>query len=267
MKSKESRKNEFIKKSKEKFGDKFDYSKVEYVNATTPVILICKEHGEFEMQPKSHLNSNTGCIECSKQVQRKKKTLIDGKDRKQLREYRIWNALRSRARDLNRSDAKYYAEKGISICERWDSFENFYHDMGECPENYSIDRIDPNKGYCPENCRWADSFTQSKNRGDFNKIFTYKGESKVLKDWAREFNIKYTTLYQRIYRSGLTFEQAIQDDPFKKLISYEGEQHTLTEWCKIKNMEYKVVLNRIDKHKWSFEEAITTPKGVRRNKI
>ena len=107
----------------------------------------------------------------------------------------------------------------------------------------------------------------SKNRGDFNKIFTYKGESKVLKDWARELGIKYTTLYQRIYRSGLSFEEAIQKDPFKKLISYEGEQHTLAEWCRIKNMEYNVVLNRIDKHKWSFEEAITIPKGMRRNKI
>lgn len=262
-----NKKDEFIKKSKEKFGNKFDYSKVEYVNGTTPVVLICSEHGEFTILPKSHLSSNTGCKECSNQSQKRKKTLIDGKDRKQLREYRIWKALRSRVKDSNRPDAKYYSEKGITICERWDSFENFYHDMGECPENYSIDRIDPDKGYCPENCRWASASIQSKNRGDFNKIFTYKGESKVLKDWARELGIKYTTLYQRIYRSGLSFEEAIQKDPFKKLISYEGEQHTLAEWCRIKNMEYNVVLNRIDKHKWSFEEAITIPKGMRRNKI
>lgn len=255
---------QFIAKSKEKFGNKFDYSKVEYKNSRTPVILICKEHGEFTILPSSHLKSSTGCTECSKRV--RKKILIDGQDRKQMREYRIWKALRNRATNINRPDAKYYAKKGITVCDRWDSFENFYEDMGKCPENYSIDRINPDGIYCPENCRWADKSTQSKNRGTFNKVFTYNGESKVLKDWARDLGIKYTTLYQRIYRSGKSFEEAIQEDPFHRLIEYEGEKHTLKEWCEIKNMEYSVVLNRLDKHKWSFKDAITVPKGGRRKK-
>lgn len=56
----------FIKASKEKFGDKFDYSKVVYVNRNTPVILICPEHGEIEMTPKNHLDSRTGCTYCGK---------------------------------------------------------------------------------------------------------------------------------------------------------------------------------------------------------
>ena len=68
----------------------------------------------------------------------------------------------------------------------------------------------------------------------------------------------------RIYRSGKSFEEAIQEDPFNKLIEYNREKHTLSEWCILKNMEYDVVCNRINKHKWTFEEAITIPKGVRR---
>lgn len=130
----------------------------------------------------------------------------------------------------------------------------------------TIDRINPNGNYCPENCRWATMQTQSENRGEFNKIFTYKGESRVLKDWARVFNIKYTTLYNRIYRSGKSFEEAIQTDPFNKLISYNNENHSLKEWCELKNIEYKVVITRLNKHKWTFEEAINTPKGSRRKK-
>lgn len=259
-------KEQFIEKSKSKFKDKFDYSKVNYKNATTPIILICKEHGEFSMQPKSHLNSKTGCIECSKKVQRKKKVLINNTDRKQMREYSIWKALRNRISNHNRNDAKYYADKGISICDRWNSFENFYKDMGECPNGYTIDRIDPNGNYCPENCRWANMITQSQNRGDFNLVYTYKGETHVLKEWAKILKIKYTTLYMRIYRSGLSFEEAIQKDPFKRQIKYNGESHTLKEWCELKNMEYNVVLNRIDKHKWTFDEAITVPKGGKRKK-
>ena len=74
------RKLEFIEKSKKKFGDKFNYDKVDYKDATTPVILICKIHGEFEMTPKAHLVSTTGCKECSKHVIRKQKTLIDGQE-------------------------------------------------------------------------------------------------------------------------------------------------------------------------------------------
>lgn len=265
-KSKETLKLEFIAKAKTKFGDKFDYSKVDYITSRTPVIIICPEHGEFTMNPSSHLNSPTGCKECSKHVPRKKAKLVDGQNRKEMREYRIWKALRSRAHDYNRPDAKYYADKGITVCERWDSFENFYEDMGPCPEGGSIDRIDSNGNYCPENCRWANMTIQSQNREDFNDVIEYNGETHVLKEWSRILGINYTTLRNRIYRGGLSFEEAIREDPYHRLIEYKGEKHTLKEWCELKNMEYDVVINRLSKHKWSFEDAIEIPKGGRRKK-
>lgn len=253
-------KNAFLEKAKSKYGDTFDYSKVDYKGSRTKVTIICPIHGEYEMTPEGHLKSKTGCPKCSHSLP--KKAVVEGVKRKEMKEYSIWKAMKTRVSNERANTAEHYVLRGIKCCDSWfNSFENFYNDMGPCPgDGYSIDRIDPDGDYCPENCRWADSKTQSQNRGSFNKIFTYNGKTMVLKEWARELGIKYTTLYQRIYRSGLTFEEAIQIDPFHRLIEFKGEKHTLGEWCKIYNIEYEVVSNRINKHKWTFERAITTPK-------
>lgn len=133
-------------------------------------------------------------------------------NKKITKEYNAWKAMKARCYSpCNKNMGKYQA-LNIQVCERWlNSFENFMDDMGKAPDiNYSLDRIDPFKDYSPENCRWATWKTQSSNRGNFNKVFEYQGESKILKDWAKFFNIKYTTLYQRLYRSKMTFEEAIK---------------------------------------------------------
>lgn len=250
---------EFIKRSKSKFNDKFDYSKTEYTAKNNKVILICPIHGEFEIKPENHLNSPTGCQMCSKDNSRKK--LVDNKDRKQMREYSIWKGMKTRVTNLNtREGVHYILDKGITCCEEWlNSFEQFYKDIGPCPDGYSLDRIDNNGNYCPENCRWASSTTQSQNRGEFNLIFTHNGETHVLKEWARIVNIKYGTLYNRIYRDGLSFEDAIKEDPYERLFEFKGQKKTLKDWCEIYNIKYQTVVNRLHKHQWTLEEALLTP--------
>ena len=138
---------------------------------------------------------------------RKYKTRINGKITK---EYRAWKGMKSRCYSpCNKNMGKYQA-LNIEVCGRWkNSFDNFMDDMGKCPEGYTLDRIDPTKDYSPENCRWASWKTQSSNRGNFNKVFTYQGKTMILKDWAKHFNIKYTTLYTRMHRGGLSFEDAV----------------------------------------------------------
>lgn len=170
---------------------------------------------------------------------------------KRTREYSAWKAMKSRC--YSPSSRKDYKEKGITVCNRWlNSFDNFLDDMGECPEGYTLDRIDNNKGYCKDNCRWADYKTQSGNRGNFNKVFTYKGKSQVLKDWANELGIKYTTLYQRIFRSGLSFEESITEDPFDNLIEYKDEKKTLIEWHRSTGIPYQILIDR-KRRGWSVE--------------
>lgn len=116
-------------------------------------------------------------------------------------EYKSWQEMRYRC--LNPDNPQYfrYGGRGITVCDRWkDSFENFVADMGERPSNqHSIDRIDNNKGYSPENCRWATRKEQCNNRRS-NINLTYKGETKTLKQWCELYNMKYSLVQQAYYR-------------------------------------------------------------------
>ena len=77
--------------------------------------------------------------------------------------YKTWVSMLGRVKEGN-IRTKDYFDRGIDVCDDWKSFENFYRDMGDKPEGMSIDRIDNNKGYCKENCKWSDDSDQMSNR-------------------------------------------------------------------------------------------------------
>lgn len=98
--------------------------------------------------------------------------------------------------------APYYRNKGIRICTEWLAFEKFYADMGEKPgPQYSIDRIDNEKGYEPGNCRWATAAVQSNNRSSVHHV-KYQGSEWTLSDLASHLGVKRTTLYARYRNNG-----------------------------------------------------------------
>ncbi len=78
--------------------------------------------------------------------------------------YGSWRAMRRRCNDPKNIGYRNYGGRGITVCERWQKFENFLADMGKRPEGTSLDRIDSNGNYEPGNCRWADAKTQAQNR-------------------------------------------------------------------------------------------------------
>lgn len=84
--------------------------------------------------------------------------------------YRTWQGIKNRCYNANVKAYKYYGGRGITVCERWlHSFENFLADMGEPEPGLSIDRINNDKGYSPENCRWATFSEQMRNRRPFKR--------------------------------------------------------------------------------------------------
>ena len=84
--------------------------------------------------------------------------------------YISWKSMKQRCLNPNQNSFPYYGGRGITICDRWDDFLNFYEDMGERPEGTSIDRIDSDKGYYKENCKWSTIEEQNRNRRYCKKV-------------------------------------------------------------------------------------------------
>ncbi len=111
--------------------------------------------------------------------------------------YKIWSGIQTRCLNPNSSGYPKYGAKGVTICERWNDYENFLADMGECPDGMSIDRINNDLGYSPENCRWVDMKTQQNNRTN-NNVITINGETKTFSQWADISPVSRNTIRNRI---------------------------------------------------------------------
>lgn len=116
-----------------------------------------------------------------------------------LPEYRNWQKAKQRCFDKNNNRYSTHGGRGITMCERWkNSFENFFNDMGKRPTSkHSLDRIDNDKGYCPENCRWATLNEQARNKRNTIKINTPDGIMSV-HDAAEKYGLNVNTLKSRI---------------------------------------------------------------------
>lgn len=123
------------------------------------------------------------------------------------KEYRAWAALRKRCSNKKVRNYKDYGGRGIYVCERWDKFENFLKDMGNCPCNHSIDRKDNDGPYSPENCRWADIKTQARNKRVVKKI-TFQNKTLPIPEWADLLGMNSETLHCRL-RNGWSIERAL----------------------------------------------------------
>ena len=121
-----------------------------------------------------------------------------------LVEYKIWLGIKNRCYNKNYMHFDSYGKRGIKVCDRWlESFENFLEDMGKRPsKEFSIDRIDVNKDYSPENCRWVDQKTQARNKRN-TKIVNYKGVEKPVIELCEELNLNYSKIISRLKRGWL----------------------------------------------------------------
>ena len=113
-------------------------------------------------------------------------------------EYKSWCNMKTRCYNKNDKAFSRYGGSGIVMCDSWvSSFENFFEDMGERPTGTSIDRIDNNKGYCKENCKWSTPSEQANNQRT-NRNILFKGETKTLSQWSASIGIDRNTLKYRL---------------------------------------------------------------------
>lgn len=116
------------------------------------------------------------------------------------REYKTWMSMKERCNNKNHSAFKSYGGRGIKVCDRWQSsFKNFYADMGNRPAGCSLDRINNDKGYFPENCRWSTSKQQQSNRR--NNVFVLVNGKKVTAfEASKILDVPMSTLHAKIKR-------------------------------------------------------------------
>lgn len=130
--------------------------------------------------------------------------------------YSRWLGMLDRCRNPKNKRYADYGGRGITVDERWQTFENFYADMGDPPSSkHSIERIENSKGYSKDNCKWATAYDQQNNTRR-NVNITYNGKTANLKQWAKILRINYCVLQTRIKR-GWPIERAFTEGVHTKL--------------------------------------------------
>lgn len=131
------------------------------------------------------------------------------------REYRIWENMRQRCRNPKASHYDRYGGRGIGICKRWDDYAAFYADMGPCPSlRHSLDRIQNDGDYSPDNCRWATHTEQMRNSSRI-KLVQVGGQEVPVSHAIRASGISPQTFYRRI-AEGWDVERALSEPPYAK---------------------------------------------------
>jgi transposase len=183
-------------------------------------------------------------------------------------EFGTWSHMWKRCIDKRVNSYPNYGGRGITVCERWRDFFVFVEDMGRKPEPYSqwsLDRIDNDGNYEPDNCRWATKEQQVNNRS--NTIYvTIGGKKKTESQWARHFDVARSTI-KRWVRDGLETAderqraEIMEDINEKRILSVaiDGETKTTREWAEKFGIKYSVAWQRVRREGWDWERALKTP--------
>jgi hypothetical protein len=125
--------------------------------------------------------------------------------------YRVWQSMRTRCFNERHPAYRRYGERGITVCPQWkDDFDQFLKDMGPRPEGLTIERIDNNGPYAPDNCKWGTRMEQAANTRR-NIVAVWKGALCNLIDVARMENVDYASLAYRFQNKGMEIEEAVAE--------------------------------------------------------
>lgn len=180
------------------------------------------------------------------------------------RMYSVWSGMKQRCTNPNSMGYENYGGRGITFCEEWKNFHSFceWALSHGYSDNLTLERIDVNKNYCPENCTWIPLSDQPKNtRNNYiNKYLTVNGETKSFAEWAENVGITPRRLYWRIKR-GTPIEEAVTKPRNQrgKYVTINGETKSVLEWIKIYGISKSTFIVRV-RHGMTPQQAITLPK-------
>lgn len=148
-----------------------------------------------------------------------KNTNKSSKPKSETRLYHIWSTMKARCNNPNNDHFHNYGGRGIKVCSDWIKFDPFYEwSMSNgYSDNMTIDRIDYNGDYTPENCRWITHKEQNLNKRN-NRLITYRGETKTLSQWSEDTGLSMQVIYDRLKRFGEN------DDLFSPLYATEKQR-------------------------------------------
>lgn len=175
------------------------------------IIWKCKcDCGNFKLVSGENLKSlktkSCGCYNKELTAQRNFKHGHNTRENTSI-EYTAWSQMIGRCYNVNNTRYKNYGGRGIKVCDKWlNDFNAFLSDIGVRPTiQHSLDRIDVNKDYSPENCRWATDIEQARNRTN-NHWIEYNGEKRILTDWANLLKVPHSNFSKMLKTK--SFEQA-----------------------------------------------------------
>ena len=174
-------------------------------------------------------------------------------------EYTSWEGMKRRCFNPNHKRYSDWGGRGITVCDRWkNSFENFFADMGLKPTSkHSIDRIDNDGDYCPDNCRWATKEQQVNNRKN-NRLITIDGVTLNVKQWEKEKGFKTNVITKRLINGWDEIDAVLTPLNPSVMITMNEITLSVTQWEVKQGFKKGIIYRRLYKG-WSGSDAITTP--------
>jgi len=174
---------------------------------------------------KAGLSLSCGCYN---REQSSKKHKRHGLSKSKI--YGVWKNMRKRCYCKTSCDYYLYGARGITVCDSWLHFDNFYADMGDLPFVVAqLDRIDSNGNYCPENCKWSTPTENVRNRRD-NRLIEFNGETRCMTEWEELLGMPRNMIYSRM-KLGWDVNKTMTTPPQKRGMAskegfeYNGKQH------------------------------------------
>ncbi len=169
-----------------------------------------------------------------------------------MSEYSSWNAMKTRCDNKSHKAYPRYGGRGITYDPAWKDFKNFLKDMGLKPDSkMELERIDNNKNYSKDNCKWATKKEQTRNRGGARatRLYTYEGKTMCIKDWADYVGISPASMQKRLNKNW-PLEKAFSKEKHDKpdLYTFDGKTMSLFEWSKYLGVKKNTLYSRIKKN-------------------